>query len=209
MTGLRLAAIVFGCWLVIDCSSSPPVRFYTLKVIAPSTAPTATISQLPNQVVVRLEPVAMPPELDRPELVSRSGPYRLHIAESDRWAAPLEEQIRRVLSDDLAARLPPQLMADPNEPAGNEPRRLLSVSFAELSADETCATTLRADWTLRNGNGNGNGNVLRGSQHLQTAGSGCAGELPAAISAALASLADQLAVIIVGQPNDGAAGSGH
>jgi uncharacterized protein len=206
MTGLRLVAVAFGCGLLLDCSSSPPVRFYTLKAIAPAAAPAATVSELPNRVVVRLEPVAIPPELDRPELVTRTDPYRLHIAESDRWAAPLEQQVRRALSDDLAARVPAQLMADPNEPATNEPRRLLSVSFTELSADENCVATLRADWTLRSGSGD----TLRGSQHVQTPGSdGCAGALPAALSTALASLADELAAIILGQPTAGAAGSDH
>jgi len=33
-----------------------------------------------NQIVVRIEPVVIPPELDRVELVSRGGPYRVHIA---------------------------------------------------------------------------------------------------------------------------------
>lgn len=112
--------ILFGCGLLFACGSSPPTRFYILNEIAPATP--AAAAATPNQIPVRVEPVAIAPELDRPEIVSRIGPNRVHVAGSDRWAAPLAEQIRRVLSDDLSARLPPGLVADPNEPSTKDPR---------------------------------------------------------------------------------------
>src|SRR5580704_15985075 len=97
--------LLLGCCLLFGCGSSPPTRFYILNEIAPTTpAPAAAV---PNQIPVRVEAVVIAPELDRPELVTRSGPNRVHVAGSDRWAAPLAEQIRRVLSVDLSARLPP------------------------------------------------------------------------------------------------------
>jgi uncharacterized lipoprotein YmbA len=182
-----------GCCALLACSSSPPTHYYTLKTIAPS-GPGATG---PNLVVVRLEPVVIPPELDRPQLVSRSGPYSVRVADSDRWAAPLEDQIRRSLSEDLSARLPPHLVANPNEPASNDPRRLLSIAIAEFYADERCAATLRADWTLRGPKGDS----ARGTEQVQSPGSAaCAQALPEAMSGALALLADRLAAIIAAQP---------
>jgi hypothetical protein len=168
------------------------MRYYTLKAIAPLAPALATT----DQIVVRLEPVVVPPELDRLELVSHNGPYSVHIADSERWAAPLEDQIRRTLSDDLAMRLPPRLVADPNEPATNEPRRLLSVVIAELYADEGCTATLRADWTLRGPKDES----VRGTEQLQIpAGEPCVGALPASMSGALAVLADRLAAVIAAQ----------
>ena len=109
-------------WLVYcalsGCDSSPPTRFYILNDIAPTAQPAA----VSNRIAVRVEPLAIAAEVDRPELVTRSGPNRVHVAGLERWAAPLPGQIRRVLSDDLAARLPPGLVADPDEPATSEPR---------------------------------------------------------------------------------------
>jgi len=189
----RQSLVLLGCCLLLDCSSSPPMQYHTLKTIAPAMA----IANASNQIVVRVQPVVIPPELDRLQLVSRSGPYSVHIADSDRWAAPLEDQVSRVVSDDLSARLPPNLVADPNEPATNEPRRLLSIAIADFYSDGTCAATLRANWTLRNPTGGSE----HGTEQLQVpASEPCAGAVPAAMSAALAVLSDRLAGMIAGQP---------
>lgn len=186
---LSLLSLLFGC------SASPPTRYYVLESVAsPSagTPPAATASGPP----IRLEPVVIPPELDRLELVGRNGPYRLQISESERWAAPLDDQIRRVLTEDLAARLPPHLLADPNEPATSEPRRLLSIEISEFYSDDACSTTLRAQWTLRSpagGSGHGSETVGPSPASCATTGFG----IPAAMSAALGALADRLTDVIL------------
>ncbi len=142
---------------------------------------------------MRVQPVPIPPPLDRLEIVSRDGPNRVRIADSELWAAPLDEQIRRVFSDDLSARLPPQLVVDPDEPATSEPRRLLSLTIDELYGDDSCAVTLRAAWTLLTPDAGSRS----GSERLQLPASApCAGALPAAISRALGALADRLAPVI-------------
>ncbi len=201
MTRATWYPVVFlGCCSLLACGSSPPMRYYTLKAVAPA----APIASVANTLAVRVEPVVIPPELDRLELVSRSGPYSVHIADSDRWAAPFEDQVRRIVSDDLSSRLPAHLVADPNEPATNEPRRLLSIALAQFYSDGACTATLRANWTLSNPKGD----AEHGSEQLQTAGSTpCADSVPASMSAALAELADRLAAVIAAQPNVLATGS--
>jgi uncharacterized lipoprotein YmbA len=183
-----------GGWLVCcalsGCGSSPPTRFYILNDIAP-TGPVPSVS---SSIAVRVEPVAIAPEVDRPELVTRSGANRVHVAGSERWAAPLPEQIRRVLSDDLAARLPQGLVANMDEPSTSEPRRSLTIAIDEFYGDDSCAVSLRAGWSLANPHAPP---VLHGSEQVQIpAGTPCSGELPAAMSRALAALADKLATVI-------------
>jgi hypothetical protein len=180
-----------GCCVLVACGSSPPTRFYILNEIAPATP--APVAAAPNQIPVRVQAIAMAPELDRPELVTRSGPNRVQVAGSERWAAPLVDQIRRVLSDNLSARLPPGLVADPNEPSTNDPRRLLSIAIDEFYGDDSCAVNLRASWSLAT--------VHAASQHgteqvQLPASAPCAGELPAAMSRALGVLADRFAAVI-------------
>jgi uncharacterized lipoprotein YmbA len=195
MTRMWLRPVVLlGCCLLFACGSSPPTRFYILNEIAPATpAPTAAA---PNQIPIRAEPVAIAPELDRPEIVSRIGANRVHVAGSDRWAAPLTEQIRRVLSDDLSARLPPGSVADPNEPNTKDPRRLLIVAIDEFYGDDSCAVNLRASWSLTNPSGASQ----HGAEQIQVPETTpCAGELPAAMSRALGVLADRLAAVIVAE----------
>jgi uncharacterized protein len=179
---------LLGCCALCGCGSSAPVRYFTLSDITSSVPPVAS----PNPVPILLEPIAIPQELDRLEIVSRIGPNRVRIAELDLWAAPLEDQIRRVLSDDLATRVPAHALVDPSEPAGSGQRRL-SVSISEFLADESCSVTLRADWTLR-------GPDVRdqqGSERILVPGNGsCLGPAAAQMSDALAVLADRLAAMI-------------
>jgi uncharacterized lipoprotein YmbA len=183
------AVVMLGFGVLSGCGVSPPTRFYILNDIAPAAQPAA----VSNRMAVRLEALAIAPEIDRPELVTRSGPNRVHVAGLARWAAPLPGQIRRVLSDDLAARLPPGQVADPDEPATSEPRRLLSIAIEEFYGDDSCAVSLRAGWSLANPHAN----LVHGSEQVQIPPSApCSGELPAAMSRALAVLADRLAQVI-------------
>jgi len=192
---------LLGCSLMVACGSSPPQRYYTLQPVAVSTGTAAPGVAPTNQIAVRVQPVVIPPELDRVELVSRGGPYRVHIADSDRWAAPLDDQIRRTLNDDLAARLPAHLVADPNEPATQEPRRLLSVAVVEFYADDECGATLRADWTLRGpGAENQHGSEQFKTHDAMSCVAGTPAALPAAMSAALGTFSERLASVILAQP---------
>lgn len=183
--------VLLVCCAPFACGSSPPTRFYILNEIAPATPAAAATST--NQIPVRVEPVAIAPELDRPEIVTRIGVNRVHVAGSDRWAAPLAEQIRRVIADDLAARLPPGSIADPNEPSTKDPRRLLTIAIDEFYGDDSCAVSLRASWSLTNPQGVSH---HRTEEAKVPASSPCSGGQAAAMSRALAVLADRLEVAI-------------
>jgi uncharacterized lipoprotein YmbA len=193
-TRLYRLGLLTSCGL-FACASSPPTHYYALSEIAPRSTPAAlaTGSTGAVPVAVRLEPVNIPPELDRLELVTHSGANRVQIAEVDRWAAPLDEQIRRTLSDDLAARLPAQLMVDPNEPNTQDARRRLSISIAHFDGDANCAVTLNVNWTLQQAKTAGQSGV----ELVQVpAGAACPAGLAPAMSVALAMLADRLVPII-------------
>jgi uncharacterized lipoprotein YmbA len=99
--------------------------------------------------------------------------------------------IHRALSADLAARLPPGWVMDPNEPLLGERRQSLSVDIQELYADDACAVTLRASWVLKRPDSPG----LRASETIQTAAASCPGAeaVPAAFSQALGQLSDRIA----------------
>ena len=50
-------------------------------------------------------PVSIPAEVDRPQFTVQVAPNRVAIDEFNRWAAPLNENIARVVAGDLAALL--------------------------------------------------------------------------------------------------------
>lgn len=131
--------------LVSACSSSPPTRFYTLSEIAADMQPTPQS----GTGSVRVYRVTIPGELDRPQVVRQIDANRLQIAEQDRWAAPLDEMIRRVLSGDLARRRPAPAAANANDAPPADQQRSLSVDIREFYGDANCNVTLRAAWTMK------------------------------------------------------------
>jgi uncharacterized protein len=190
---VKLPAIAVGSTLLVACASSPPMHYYTLtEAPAPSRLAIAE-----GAAPVRVDRVTIPTELDRSQIVRRLGATQLQIVENERWAAPLDETIRRVLSNDLAARLPQGAVANPNEPSVGEKRQSLTIDFAEFYGDPACTVTLRASWTLKQSDSNS----LHGEE--QATGSppeGCkgAGSIPAAMSQALGKLSDLIAAAVSG-----------
>jgi uncharacterized lipoprotein YmbA len=188
---LFTCAFAAASTLAAGCASSPPLHYYTLTEV-PATA---RLPAAADAVPVRLDRVTIPTEIDRSQLVRRIDATRLQIIDGDRWAAPLDDTIRRVLSGDLAARLPPNMVANPNEPSVGEKRQLLSVDIVELYADATCAVTLRAAWVLKQPDSQSS----RGTEETQVPASGnCSGtaSLPTAMSQALAQLSDRIAAAV-------------
>jgi uncharacterized lipoprotein YmbA len=197
MNGRRLLACagLLGCCLLNACGTSPPARYYTLSDTTPAAVPSsASWMAAARAPMVELEPVLIPAELDRIEVVSRLGPNRVHIADLDRWAAPLDDQLRLILWEDLSRRLPPHQLAEPNEPGTSEPRQRLFVRITDFLGDRRCAVTLRADWTLRGPAAH----EERGSENVHWPGAGdCSGVAAAQMSEALGMLADRLAGVIL------------
>ena len=167
------------------------MHYYTLT----ETPASARLSVPDITVPIRLDRVTIPTELDRSQIVRRLDPTRLQIVEGDRWAAPLDETIRRVLSDDLAARLTPGAIANPNEPSIGEKRQSLAVDISEFYGDPACAVTLRAAWTLKQPDARS----LHGTEEIKAAADGAcasAGPIPAAMSHALGQLSERIAAAV-------------
>ena len=195
MTRFAAGAAAVALCLLGACASSPPMRFYTLAQIQPDTR----LGAPPGTVRVRIDRVTVAAELDRLQLVRRLDATRLQISEADRWAAPLDEMIRRVLFADLAARLPPNLVADSNAPATAQGQQSLSVDIQEFYADPSCSISLRAVWVLKSPAAA----VIQGLEEVQVPPDGsCSGvtSQPGQMSRALATLTDRIAAAVVGSP---------
>lgn len=179
------------------------MRYYVLTAVPAANRLTTP----PDMVPVRLERLTIPTELDRAELVRRADATRLDLLENDRWAAPLDDMIRRVLTADLAARLPADRVADPNEPAGGEHRQSLALDIQQFDGDAACVVTLRAAWVLKRLDGPS----LRGREEERVSSGVCSGaaSLPTAMSQALSQLSDRLARRIAGSADAGSASEAH
>lgn len=90
------------------CGGSVPVRYYTLVPPAGGEVATATgaaIQAAPAPFQFELMPVGVPAQADQPSLVVRQGGQGVAVLNSERWIAPLGDEVRNALSADLAAQL--------------------------------------------------------------------------------------------------------
>jgi uncharacterized lipoprotein YmbA len=70
------------------------------------------------------------------------------VSDQDRWAAPLDDLVRRAVTSDLRELLPPgRVLAegDPMPPGG----RTLVLNVQQFMADESGTVALEADWSLQ------------------------------------------------------------
>lgn len=104
MQATRLAAPrVLLATLVLTlaaCATSPAPRFYTLDHPLP---PVSADPVAGPRIIVG--PVAVPERVDRPQLVVRQGEHQVRLLEQHRWAAPLPDEIARVLAAQLSSLL--------------------------------------------------------------------------------------------------------
>ena len=89
-------------WLVsvgVGCTSAP-VRYYTL-----TPPPAKILPVLATTFAIDVRVVHTPPQLHRSELMVRAGPSEMTLLENERWASPVNEEIKDALRLELQRRL--------------------------------------------------------------------------------------------------------
>jgi uncharacterized lipoprotein YmbA len=183
--GVLLSALL----LVTGCGTPPQERFFTLASEPPSPA---SFNSASAAFVVMVGPVTIPDVVDRPQLVLRTSPSRVEIAEQARWAAPLKNEIARVVAEHLAQLLPGSRTATSAERAAGTPdyRVLIDVQRFESTPQE--GATVQASWTVQTRDGS----ALNGRSLVsEPAGAGY-DALVAAHSRALATVSRDIAATI-------------
>jgi len=105
------AMVLFLAVLLVGCrSGAPPVEFYTLSSISAAREKANPAGAVPN-IAIGVGPVETPQILDRPQIVTRSGPNKLVLDEFHRWAGPLQADFARVLAENIAILLPTDRVA--------------------------------------------------------------------------------------------------
>ena len=143
LRGSLLLLVTLGA--LSACGSSPPVRFFTLA----DDPPSAAVAQTGSDFSVIVGPVTVPEMVDRQQLVLRSSPSRVEIAELARWAAPLKSEIPRVVADHLARLLGGARTSTSAQRATGLPdyRVLIDVQRFESAPNE--GATIQALWEVR------------------------------------------------------------
>ena len=95
---LRRAGLVLGVLALAACGTPPPTHFHSLmptEIAARSSAPAA------SGVVVRLEPIRVPAQVDQPQWLVQLGDDSMAVLEQERWASPLRDEFHQALLEEL------------------------------------------------------------------------------------------------------------
>jgi len=171
------------------CASTPKSNFYTL-----SSGVGLERSEAKAQYTVAVGPLTVPEIIDRPQIVTRSGPNQVQIAEFERWASPVRSEISRAIADDLTQQLDgayvyvyPQIVV-----ASADYQVLLEVQRFDSKPGD--AVTVEALWTVHPAQG---GAVKNGRSVAHEATKGDSYDaLVAAYSRALMSVSRDIAEAI-------------
>jgi hypothetical protein len=140
----RLIFFGFALGIIACGTASPPVSFYSLNALAveTSSAPAAPV------LAIGVGPVVLPGYLDRPQLIVRSGPNHLRIDEYHRWAGRLNQEIVRVLSENLMILLKSSRVAPIPWASDFNPDIAVRVEVFAFEAAADGAVRLRANLIL-------------------------------------------------------------
>jgi uncharacterized protein len=150
----RLTTPILGLLMMyaIGCSSSPS-RFYTLS---PLENPQLAASDSPQAacIIVAVGPVAIPDYMDRPQIVTRSGRNEAVVNEFDRWSGSLEDDISRVLIENLSSLLPVDLFRvvqwAPSIQTHLQITYRVTIDVMRIELSHVGSVSLRAQWTVIN-----------------------------------------------------------
>ena len=186
---MRQRAFILFPVLLAACGGSPKTEFHTL-ISVPAGQPTHAPAEAGSPIEVGR--VDLPGILDRQWLVTRGPGTSVEVSDQHRWAAPLDELIRRALTSDLRDRLGDSEVLAPGDPPPPGGVRTLALNVQQFSGDGAGQIVLEADWII---GGPGPGHLVR-AHHVALrfdAGSANPDAVTAAMSQAVGKLADAIA----------------
>jgi uncharacterized lipoprotein YmbA len=90
--------MLVGCAPII---TPKPSRFYVLSPMTDTGKEKQVASEETRNISIGVGPVFLPKYLRKSQIVTRTGNNELHLAEFDRWAGKFEEDIGRVIAENL------------------------------------------------------------------------------------------------------------
>lgn len=154
-------AWLLGAATIVSACASSPTHYHSLaqtaqkpRSSASEPGPTTCTfdrgvpgSPIPTDTVL-LAHLAVPAQANRMQLSAHQTPTRLTVYETERWAAPLSDQIAAVFISDLRNALPSlNITSDPLLTGRGTPLRL-HIDIEELDALIGKEATVRGRWRL-------------------------------------------------------------
>jgi uncharacterized lipoprotein YmbA len=93
-------------------------------------------------------PITLPKYLERPQIVTRAGRNQLTLGEFDRWAEPLQDNVTRVLAENLARLIPTDHLLLQAWPRSSTLDYQVTVEVLQFDGWLGSESTLLARWSI-------------------------------------------------------------
>ena len=144
-----ILVVTFTTLLLTGCGgSSPRVEFYTLNPLTDMRGAQANTPPTDQKLSIGVGPVEIPQILDRPQIVTRSGPNKLNIDEFNRWAGRLNENFTRVLAENISLLLGTDQVAAYPWQADFKPRYRIALKINYFEGQWGKDVLLEAIWSV-------------------------------------------------------------
>jgi uncharacterized lipoprotein YmbA len=125
--------------------ASAPTNFYTLQHSATTRA---NVLDVAPPFLIDVQPVAVPAQVDQPEMLVRESEQRVALLDNERWAAPLAGELRDALAAELAAALGTRDIHGLARPPATPVYRI-QVDIRRFDSWPGRHALIEADWAIR------------------------------------------------------------
>jgi uncharacterized protein len=130
------------CGVLAGCATPQPARFYTLGSAPAEARPANTLGP------VVIGPVNLPAAVDRPQLVVQRGDHEVQILEHQRWAAPLKQEIPRLIAERIEAATGRRVVVYP-EPSASPPAFTIHLTVVRFDTNPAQGVTVETTWDIK------------------------------------------------------------
>jgi uncharacterized lipoprotein YmbA len=150
-TALALLALVAMVMLATSgCGGSKPSRFYLLQS-ASMEQKAVTGGTMDEIVLIGILPMEMPDYLMRPQIATRLEGNRLDYAEYDRWAEPIQDNVKRLVKADIDRALAGFLIVEYPWPPNLDVQYRLNLKIEQFDLYADGSAVLAASWAIGKG----------------------------------------------------------
>lgn len=190
----KTACIIILAVGLSACGTSTPSQFYVLASTAELKSQEGKFRQKRPRTI-GIGPIALPGYLDKPQIVTKAGRYKLELTELDEWGEPLKDNVSRVLVENISILLASDhIHAFPADSPGQDDFQV-SIEILAFDCRLVGGCTLTARWSVYDLKKNRTVSVKR-SKYSKASGQANYEALAQAMSEALAELSRDIARVV-------------
>lgn len=134
--------------LLNGCGTTPPSKFYTLEAMSGSET-TQTTTEKQSNLHIGIGPVQFAEYLQRSQIVTRTNSAEVSLAETHRWAEPLNNNFSRILAENLSILIGTDKISLHPSRNWSDIDYQVVINVWQFDASKQGDVTLVANWSIR------------------------------------------------------------